>query len=104
MKELILPVYFEFPVCGEEVCTRSATGDRVGCKCLEVSYDERRLGGCDGIIPAPGEIIPQLQAGKIVDYADISEETAFRWGRLMPGSSPKSRTTSNRPERSSRRP
>ncbi len=84
MKKMnFLPVFWRCPICHEEVKTLNNEGSQVGCKCITVSYDGRRLGGIDGIIPGPGDLIPRWREGKSVDYADIQEETAFRWERLV---------------------
>jgi hypothetical protein len=79
----ILPVYFECPICHQPVKRVVEDGSRVGCECVVVDYDGRKLAGRDNIIPSPGEILPRLQEGHSVDVRDIQEETVFRWGRLV---------------------
>jgi hypothetical protein len=51
MKKMhFLPVFWRCPICQEEVKNFNRDGSQVGCKCVTVSYDGRRLGGIDGII------------------------------------------------------
>lgn len=83
MKVILLPIHFCCPYCGQVVKTLNPTGDRVGCACVTVSYDQHGLAGCRGIIPTPAEILPKLQAGENLNLASITEETAFRWGCLV---------------------
>jgi hypothetical protein len=80
---LILPIYFDCPICGQHVETVVEDGSRVGCGCITVDYDGRRLGGVDNIIPHPGEILPKQKRGEAVDIEDIQQETAFRWGQMV---------------------
>ncbi|SRR5260221_5444528 len=78
-----LPIYFECPICQQEIKKCNQEGTRVGCACIVVDYDGRRLAGLDNIIPGPSELIPKWISGESVDFPSIQKETSFRWGQLV---------------------